>query len=50
MLAAAQRAISLEVTLDRRFALAHAEPLPHGWIEQVGVSAALAEARAQEET
>jgi HD-like signal output (HDOD) protein len=29
-------AISLEVTLDRRFALAHAEPLPDGWIEQMG--------------
>jgi HD-like signal output (HDOD) protein len=40
-------AISLEVTLDRSFALAHADPLADGWIEQPGVGAALAEARAQ---
>lgn len=43
-------AISLEMTLDRRFALAHAEPLPDGWIERVGLASALAEARAQEKT
>jgi putative nucleotidyltransferase with HDIG domain len=43
-------AISLEVTSDRRFAVAHAEPLPDGWVEQAGVASALAEARAQGES
>jgi putative nucleotidyltransferase with HDIG domain len=43
-------AISLEVTSDRRFALAHAEPLPDGWIEQTGVASAIAAARAKENT
>jgi putative nucleotidyltransferase with HDIG domain len=43
-------AISLEVIPDRRLALAHAEPLPDGWLEQTGVASALAEAQALEKT
>jgi putative nucleotidyltransferase with HDIG domain len=43
-------AIALELTSDRRFALAHTQPLPDGWIEQTGVASAIAAARAEEKT
>jgi putative nucleotidyltransferase with HDIG domain len=43
-------AISLEVTSDRRFASAHAEPLPDGWIEQLGVASVIAAAQTMEKT